>query len=148
VVTWHLLEDVLGWVAVLAASIVMFFWETPFIDPALSLLITSYVLWNVIKRLKETLLIFLQGVPKGINISEIEDEISKINGVQSVHHTHSWSLDGEHHVFSTHIKLGESVSLKQIPTLKKNVKNILKPYSFKHYTVETESHNELCELEN
>ena len=54
VVSWHLLEDVLGWVAILIASIVLFFYDVPFLDPALSIAFTLYVLWNVIKRLKET----------------------------------------------------------------------------------------------
>lgn len=148
VVTWHLLEDVLGWVAVLVASILMYFWEIPYLDPALSLLITSYILWNVVKRLKETLFIFLQGVPKDINVSEIENTILKIKGIQSIHHTHIWSLDGEHHVFSTHIKLDKLVSSKQTFALKNKVKEALKLYPFQHYTIETECYDEICELEN
>jgi cobalt-zinc-cadmium efflux system protein len=48
-VSWHLLEDVLGWVTVLIVAIVLMFTDYHFLDPALSLLITSYVLWNVIK---------------------------------------------------------------------------------------------------
>lgn len=33
VVSLHLLEDVLGWVVVLIASIIMQFWELPILDP-------------------------------------------------------------------------------------------------------------------
>ncbi|HET8753741.1 MAG TPA: cation diffusion facilitator family transporter, partial [Salinimicrobium sp.] len=68
VVSWHLLEDVLGWVAVLIVGIVLSFKDIHYLDPALSLFITAYILWNVLKRLKETLFIFLQGVPEDINL--------------------------------------------------------------------------------
>ena len=58
VVSWHLVEDVLGWVAVLIVAIVLKFKDIHYLDPALSLGITLYILWNVIKRLKETPLHF------------------------------------------------------------------------------------------
>lgn len=146
VVTWHLLEDVLGWVAVLVAAILMFFWDIPYLDPALSLLITLYILWNVIIRLKETLFIFLQGIPNDVDITEIEDRILEIEDIESIHHTHIWSLDGEHHVFSTHIRFDKSVPLGQIMPLKAKVKEMLKSYPFEHYTIETELYDEDCEL--
>ncbi len=41
VVALHLMEDVLGWVAVLIGSIIMHFFDLPIIDPILSLLITG-----------------------------------------------------------------------------------------------------------
>ena len=105
VASWHLLEDVLGWVAVLIVAIILSFKDIHYLDPALSLLITIYILWNVIKRLKETLFIFLQGVPKDVDVNQIKSKILNLKFVSSMHHTHIWSLEGEHHVFTTHIKL-------------------------------------------
>ena len=146
VVSWHLLEDVLGWAAILIGAIVLMIWDVPFLDPALSLLITVYVLWNVIKRLKETLYLFLQGVPEDIHIPEIESQLLAIENVQSIHHTHIWSLDGDHHVFTTHLKLEAVKDFQAILNIKQSVKSILKNYHFEHYTVETELSDEDCGL--
>jgi len=146
VVSWHLLEDVLGWVAILIAAILLSIWDIPYLDPALSIVITLYVLWNVMKRLKETLFIFLQGVPKEVSIPKIESKILGLEQVESLHHTHIWSLDGEHHVFTTHVKLCNIVSFQQLINLKKDIKTLLQPYHFEHYTVETELPEELCGL--
>lgn len=148
VVTWHLLEDVLGWVAILIASIIMMFTETMYLDPALSLLITIFILWNVIKRLKETLFIFLQGNPADVNKDEIENKIIQIPGVQSLHHTHIWSLDGEHHVFTTHVKLDPINKVEDLFLVKNQIKEIVKKYPFEHYTIETETEQEQCELDS
>ncbi len=147
VITWHLLEDVLGWVAVLIVSVVMFFTENLYLDPVLSLLITLFILWNVVKRLKETLFIFLQGYPKDINQDNIEKEILGIHHVQSLHHTHIWSLDGEHHVFTTHVKLGAVENLAEMLSIKNQLKAIMRKYPFEHYTIETEIDEEVCDLE-
>lgn len=147
VVSWHLLEDVLGWFSILVVSIVLHFKDIHYLDPALSLLITLYILWNVIKRLKDTLFIFLQGSPSSISKDTIEQEILNIEHVKSIHHTHVWSLDGEHHVFTTHVKLEPISSLKQLLSIKNQLKRIMKRYPFEHYTVETEVDDESCELE-
>ena len=144
--SWHLLEDVLGWLAVLVVSIILLFKDIPYLDPALSLLITLYILWNVVKRLKETLYIFLQGVPSEIKISDIEKGLLDIQGVESLHHTHIWSLEGAQHVFTTHLKLGDIESLNELLTIKDQVKKVLGGYGFKHYTVETELDKERCGL--
>lgn len=147
VVSWHLVEDVLGWVAVLIVSIVLLFVDAPFLDPALSMLITVYVLYNVIKRLKETLFLFLEGAPPEIDVDEVIRKIENIAHVASLHHTHLWSLDGEQHVFTTHIKLKGINDFKEIVHVKHLVKQMLeKDYDFAHYTIETELENESCSL--
>lgn len=146
VVSWHLLEDVLGWIAVLIVALVLLFWDNPYLDPALSLLITAYILWNVWKRLKETLFIFLQGVPADIKLDEIEERILEIKNVASVHHVHVWSLEGEHHVFTAHVKLENIQLFQELLDVKTRIKSILKEYPFNHYTIETELDRESCGL--
>lgn len=146
VVSWHLLEDVLGWVAVLIVSIILKFKDIHYLDPALSLLITAYILWGVTQRLKETLYVFLQGVPKEIDLLKIEQELRKIETIDSLHHTHIWSLEGEHHVFTTHVKLKNIDSFAQIIDTKSKIKEYIKDYDFQHFTIEIELDEETCEL--
>lgn len=148
VVSWHLLEDVLGWVAILIVSIILQFKEVYYLDPALSLAITLYILWNAFKKLKETLFIFLQGQPREISKEKIIREIMAVPHVRSVHDTHIWSLDGEHHVFSTHVKFNELENFDELIMAKKTVKKIIAGYPFEHYTIETEVANETCEFED
>lgn len=146
-VSWHLLEDVLGWTAVLIVSIVLHFKQIDYLDPALSLFITLYVLWNVIQNLRETLFLFLQGKPKEIDRQKLEQQLLQIDKVHSLHHTHIWSLDGEHHVFTTHVKMHKVDHFKEVIALKSQIKNLMKAYSFSHYTIETEFADEQCTLE-
>lgn len=138
VVTWHFVEDVLGWVAVLIAAIAMRIWSIHIIDPVLSILITLYVLWNIAKQLKETLVILLQGVPAGLSVKLVESEVAKIAGVMGVHHTHVWTQDGEHHVLSTHVLCDPDCSIRDCSALRTAVKARLAEMGVPHATIEME----------
>lgn len=146
VVSWHLMEDVLGWVAVLIVAIVLHFKDIHYLDPALSIIITLYILINVFKRLNETLYIFLQGVPKEIDLEEIGSKLEMVPNVASYHHMHVWSLEGSDHVFTTHVKLKNIRHFQQLLDVKRDIKNILQNYNFHHYTIETELDKETCDL--
>ena len=146
VVSWHLIEDVLGWVAVLIVSIVMMFTDLPWLDPALSLAITLFILYNVVGRLKETLVILLQGAPADINAEAIKSEILQLPHVTGMHHINIWSLEGEHHVYTAHIKTRGIDTFAEVVQMKRQVKDILKKHPFTYYTIEVEVEGEECEL--
>ncbi|WP_040520007.1 cation diffusion facilitator family transporter, partial [Glaciecola punicea] len=71
VLNWHLLEDVLGWVAVFIVSIVLMFKPWPILDPILSIGFTLFILFNVVRNLKETLLLFLQATPDREQVEKV-----------------------------------------------------------------------------
>ncbi|MDF2158119.1 cation diffusion facilitator family transporter [Algoriphagus sp. CAU 1675] len=146
VISWHLIEDVLGWAAVFIAGIVMYFYEVPWLDPALSLAISIFILWNVFKNLRETTYIFLQAVPENISLEELKAKICALPHVESMHHTHLWSLEGSNHVFTAHIRMQNIHTLEELRNAKEEVKSILKTYPFSHYTVEWELENEPCSM--
>ncbi|MDW7668014.1 MAG: cation diffusion facilitator family transporter [Bacillota bacterium] len=145
VVTWHLLEDVLGWVVVLIGSIILNFKDIPVIDPLLSLGITIYILINVVKNLKKVLNVFLQGVPENISIEEIESKITENTKAISAHHTHIWTIEGERNMLSTHIKIPDDYNSDEIVQLKKSIRKILTEKNIEHVTIEIEFESEDCE---
>ncbi|WP_226585335.1 cation diffusion facilitator family transporter [Halobacillus litoralis] len=146
VMTWHLLEDVLGWVAVLIVSIVMVFFDVPILDPIASIGITLFILYNVIQNLIQTMRLFLEGVPGGVNLEEIINKMNAIPQVISSHHTHLWSLDGENHAFSTHIVVAENATKKDVCDAKSQVTDILKSIQLEHVTIEVEYEDDPCAL--
>lgn len=145
VVSWHLLEDVFGWVVVLITSIVLLFVNIPIIDPILSIALTFYVLFNVFKNLKSILKILLEGVPENVDIFEIETKIASLVGVISVHHTHIWTLEGERIFLSTHIVISDKMTPSEQIELKQKTKALLSQIGIEHATIETDYNNEDCE---
>lgn len=148
VVSWHLLEDVLGWVAVLIGAGIMAIWDLPIIDPILSIGISLFVLWNVAKNLKQVIAVFLQTTPESFDLDQFESRAQEIESVQSLHHTHSWSLDGESHVLSTHLVLASQSTREQILTAKGQVTDLLAEHHFDHVTIEIELEGEDCLIDS
>jgi len=146
VVALHLMEDVLGWVAVLIASIVMQFYKIPILDPILSVLITLYVLYNVFVNGKESIRIILQGTPKEISTVAIKSKILSFDEIKNIHDCHLWTMDGEYNIFTIHIILkDDTIHLNETVTIKNQLRKMLHDeFNLEHITIELEAINEDC----
>jgi cobalt-zinc-cadmium efflux system protein len=143
-VTWHLIEDVMGWVLVLISSVIMYFWKIPQLDAALACVLSLWILYNVFGNLKQAFGVFLQAQPEHFNQEKLNQEIRKVSMVEDIHHSHIWSLDGEHHVFTTHVVLDDQVTHSQIDAIKIQIKQIAKKFHILESTIEIEFKSSNC----
>lgn len=141
---WHLLEDVLGWVAVMLVSITLMFVDWPILDPVLSIVFTLFILLNVLRQLWKTLRLFLQATPEELEIPDIAASLQALEGVAEVHHVQLWSLDGEHHVLTAHVVLTENADVERQSQLKQQMAQALRPYTLAYTTIEFEFDGEIC----
>jgi cobalt-zinc-cadmium efflux system protein len=144
VLSWHLLEDVLGWVAVLLGAILMYFTGWAWLDPALSIGFTLFILFNVVRSLRQTLALFLQVTPDPALQQQISTELKQLDFVKSIHHLHLWSLDGEQHVLTMHVEIAMPPTPELQITYKQQIAKVLAPYHLSHTTVEFEISGEAC----
>ncbi len=135
----HLLEDVLGWVAVLSVSIVMMYIDLPILDPILSIIISIFVLINVYKNMKEIIKIILQGIPEEPSLEEIKEIVVAHNHVKDVHDIHFWTLDGVSNVITFHMAVDENLTINEITKIKKSVKERLKKEGIDFVTIDIEN---------
>ena len=142
VVGWHLIEDVLGWAAVLIVGIVALFADVPILDPILSLLIMAFVLFNVLRNLKKTAALFLQGVPRNVDLDAVRARLLKIEGVESIHHLHVWSLDGEHNVVTAHLVVPGATDKAGVIRIRRAAEQVVKDLEVAHVTFEVEYDDE------
>ncbi|WP_242928663.1 cation diffusion facilitator family transporter [Pontibacter vulgaris] len=143
----HLLEDVLGWVAVLAGGVILYFFDLPIIDPILSLLITCFVVYNVIRNLRLSLNILLQGIPSDLKLADVQKQVEKIPGIRSAHDLHLWTLDGTHHVLTLHAVVDALLPLQESEKLKQQVRDEMAKLEITHVTIELEAPGQQCALE-
>lgn len=97
-VSLHLLGDCLGWVAVLLASVVLIFVEVPLLDTILSICISIYILYNVVRNLIVAFRIVLEGVPASINYEELKKELETLANISTIKDFRVWSMDNERHI--------------------------------------------------
>lgn len=146
VVMLHLLEDALGWVAILIVALILLFKDVPVLDPILAILITLYILYGVIKNLKRTVKLLLQATPEGLDIDSLELELQNVSLIKRVHHTHVWSLDGEYHVLTAHLVTEHPLSASEYKNVKQTTGEIVARYGFFHSTIEVEWPEEVCRI--
>jgi cobalt-zinc-cadmium efflux system protein len=146
VISIHLLEDVLGWVAVLFASIVMKFIDIPILDPLLSLAITAFILFRVFGNMRQTFRIFMQATPSKEQVDHFSTHLLSVKGVCGVHDMHFWTMDGSYNIASLHVSVDSHLTVSDTETIKQEVRSYLSSEGFAHTTIEIESEGELCEL--
>ena len=135
----HLLEDLFGWIAVFIVSIAVMFTDFYILDPILSLIICFIMIRNIYYGIKSLYKIIMQATPEGVEISKIENEIfDKIDGI-SIESFRVWSLDGESNVASLNILTNDISSIKDIFSIKDEVKHILSNHNIEDVTVEISS---------
>jgi len=139
-VNLHMLEDVLGWIIVLIGALIIKLTNISIIDSILSILVSLFILVNALKNFKSILDLFLEKTPNDIEISEIKENLLKIENIIDVHHIHIWSIDGYNNYATMHI-----ITKKKNIKTKAQIREKLKQYKINHVTIELEDKNEQCE---
>ena len=116
------------------------------LDPILAILITLYILSNVLKNVRAILPVFLQAAPDKVDVNIISTRILEIAYVEDVHHVHIWSLDDQHQVFSAHLVVSTNLDAQQYAQVKQNVKELVEEFGLSHSTVEIELPDESCRI--
>ena len=133
----HVLGDMLGSVAAIAASLIILTTGWMQADPLLSLLAALLILKGGWKVFKDSGHILLEGTPESVEPSLLRSDIEQaIPEIRNVHHVHIWSLTGNRPVLTMHADVDEGVDHNQI---QKNVHRFLKDkYNIAHATVQLE----------
>lgn len=133
ILSWHLIEDLLGWIVVLIGAICIYFFNLAWIDPLLAIGISIFISWNVIRNLREPFRIILQYVPGSEDMTVLQKQLEEIEGVSHIVELQAWSLDGHQHVLTTRLTVkGESSP----DTVRELVRNKLKEKGYKFVTIE------------
>lgn len=140
----HLLEDLLGWVAVLLGSVLIKLTGWTIIDPILSLVIAAFILYNVVKNFRGIFSIFMQTAPQGVDEGVIRKEIKSLAQVIDVHDLHRWSMDENYTVATLHVVVPQMISSAEQIALKQKVVEVMADFGINHVTIEVEFDSEKC----
>lgn len=141
----HLLSDSLSSVGVIIGGTFIYFLNTYWIDPLITVLISLYILKESYAIVKEAAKISLMASPPNISIMEIKKRLEKLDGVLNIHHIHLWQLDEKHIHFEAHAEVPD-LPVSETDKILKQIQKILKnEFEIEHVTVQFES--TVCEEE-
>ncbi|KFV78304.1 Zinc transporter 10, partial [Struthio camelus australis] len=109
----HVMGDALGSVVVVITATIFHIlplradapcnWQC-YIDPSLTVIMVLIILSSAFPLIKETSIILLQMVPKGVNMQLLTDKLAHVPGVSSLHEVHVWELAGGKNIATLHVK--------------------------------------------
>lgn len=142
----HVFGDVGVSVGVVVAALIILLTGWTIVDPLLSVGIALLIAVGAWRILRETTDILLEAAPKGVSVPELVADIEQIQGVQSVHDLHVWSISSNRYALSCHTLIAnlppsESAAIMQSMTSMLNEK-----YHIGHTTIqfESETHTGAC----
>ncbi|MFL6354296.1 MAG: cation diffusion facilitator family transporter [Bryobacteraceae bacterium] len=133
----HMLGDAVGATAIIAGAIVMRFTGWSYIDPVLSIalgLLIIYTAWDIIR---ESLNILLEGLPRGLELTNVTAAMGGIEGVLDVHDCHIWSLGSSTHALSSHVLI-EDMPPSASERILKRINEVLCAFNIHHTTIQFE----------
>ncbi|MBN1596802.1 MAG: cation transporter [Bacteroidales bacterium] len=135
----HLLGDTISSVAVIAGSVLIYFYKIYWIDPIITFIIGIYILKEAYVVLKEAIDILMQGTPSSIDVSKVVDEIEKHKLINNVHHVHAWKLDDKQIHFECHIDMVEDMIVSKTDIIRSEIEELLQnKFGISHVTLQFE----------
>ena len=133
----HVLGDLLGSVAAIAAALTVWFTGWTYADPLLALVIAAILGRGAWRVLKDATHILLEGVPDGINLEQIASTLTeRVPGVNGVHHLHAWALTAQKPLLTLHASVDEPADLSQVMQSIKTV--LVEEFGIDHSTVQVD----------
>jgi cobalt-zinc-cadmium efflux system protein len=99
----HMAADAAVSAAVVFAGLLIVWTGQLWVDPVMSLAVAGVILWGSVGLLRESVGMSLMGVPSGIYLDEVEAELGRLDGVETVHDLHVWPLSTTETALTAHL---------------------------------------------
>jgi cobalt-zinc-cadmium efflux system protein len=136
---WHLLDDFLGFIAVLVGGIVIRLTGWYVIDPILSLGVSGLVIWGAWSVFRESASILIDSTPHDINFDTVRRFIVGFDPqIAGLHDLHIWTLGEGERALMAHLKVKDAEVSSFQPMLSKLECALRDNFGLNHVTLELE----------
>ncbi|MFN3547705.1 MAG: cation diffusion facilitator family transporter [Mesorhizobium sp.] len=133
----HVMGDLLGSIAAIAAAGVIMATGWYPIDPILSVVVALLLFRSAFGLVRDAGHVLLEGTPAGIDRDAVaHDLVASVSPVRDVHHMHVWSLDGSRNMATLHARLDPGTDApRAVAAIKRR---LAETHGIGHATVEPE----------
>jgi cobalt-zinc-cadmium efflux system protein len=133
----HMLGDALSSVAIVAGALLIHWTGWLQIDSILSLVIGLLIVYTAWDIIQESLNVLLEGLPRGITLSNVVQALRQVDGVVDVHDLHIWSLGSYAHALSCHVLI-EDMPPSASESILRQMNDVLCGFKIHHTTIQFE----------
>ena len=133
----HVLGDLLGSVAAIAAALTALWFGWRWADPLLALVVAAILVRGAWRVIRDAANILLEASPKGLDIDELQATLTDgVPGVLAIHHVHAWALTSERPMLTLHATVDQATDAQSAV---ERIKDVLKAaFGIDHSTVQIE----------
>jgi cobalt-zinc-cadmium efflux system protein len=140
----HNLSDAMGSVAVIVGGTLILLYDWQLIDPAITLLIAGYILWQSFAEIGGVIRILMLGSPPDLDVDAVLACLQASEGITSTHHVHLWQMQEHETALEAHLVI-EPGAWGQADAIKAAVRRELKArFGIGHATFELECSRHAC----
>src|SRR5205807_8079105 len=109
------------------------------VDPVVSILIAIVVGGRALRLMAQAADVLLESTPAGLDVAELTSAMAAVDGIDSVHDLHVWSLSSEVRALSVHLVLSGHPTLEEAQVVGERLRaNIGPRFGITHTTLELE----------
>ena len=133
----HMAADAVISAGVVVAGVVIFFTHWFWLDPVVSLVLVTVIIYGTWWLLRDSVNLALDAVPEGVDLVAVRKYLSGVPGVNGVHHLHVWGLSTTETALTVHLVIADS---KRGDELLREINEELEEYfRIGHATIQFES---------
>jgi cobalt-zinc-cadmium efflux system protein len=99
----HMAADAAVSLGVVVAALIIMLTGWLWLDPAISLVIAAVVFWSGWGLARDSVNLALDGVPRGIELAEVKEYLTSLEGVSEVHDLHVWAMSTNETALTAHL---------------------------------------------
>ena len=141
----HVIADLLGSVAVVAAGILVLSFGWNIADPIFGIIIGVLILGSSFRLLWKVVHVLMEGTPAHLDLHQLCQRLEELDGVTGVHDIHAWSITTGYDALSAHVTADSSVMENPDPVMQRLRDIASSEFGIGHVTIQLEGSMEGCE---
>jgi cobalt-zinc-cadmium efflux system protein len=132
----HVLSDVLGSVAAIAAGVIVRLTGWLPADPILSIALSLLILFSAVRLTREAVEILLEATPSHVPMGALAEAMAAVPGVSEVHDLHVWTVSSGMVAMSGHATVPEAADRQRVL---EEISRRVREFGIQHVTVQLEA---------
>ncbi|HKQ73992.1 MAG TPA: cation diffusion facilitator family transporter [Blastocatellia bacterium] len=132
----HVLGDLFGSVAAIAAGVMIIWRGWAWADPLFSVAISVLIIYSSWRLVADAVNVLLEGTPSHINAASVEEAVRTVTGVRAVHDLHIWTITSGRHAVTAHVVINDASESYRI--LREVREMLAERFALTHSTIQVE----------
>ncbi|HZV80590.1 MAG TPA: cation diffusion facilitator family transporter [Geobacteraceae bacterium] len=134
----HVIGDAAASVGVIVGAVVIHYTGWYVLDAIISAGIGVAIFWGSWRVVRDAAHILLEGVPRGMNSTEVTAAIKEIEGVNDLHHMNLWAICSHIIALSAHVDVEPGYKGRQAEVLRRIEELLFARFHISHTTLQVE----------